>query len=241
MNANGLVAALKGLAGRSTADLVGIAPGGAFSAEELGELGQAFGPVRAVVVLAQRIVDPVQTVRFLSGDTYDESAISTSFGDAMLRNACWRVVQMLERAGYRAAIPRNLRYGDDGPRHQLSYKKAGVLAGLGAFGRNQLLIHPEWGPWMWLRTVVTEASLTADAPIDFSPCEGCAQCLAVCPAGALSEAGIERERCRTAAGYADPARGAVHFSPHGRVNCEECMRACPVGTAPARLEMGGAA
>ena len=125
------------------ADLVGIAPGSEFSAEELGELGEAFGEVNSVLVLAQHIIDPIQTVRFYRGPVYQESLVATSFADAMLRDACWRAAEMLEVAGWKAAIPRNLRYGAPDPRHNVSYKKAAVLAGFGAFGRNQLLIHPE--------------------------------------------------------------------------------------------------
>nr|NIM04361.1 hypothetical protein [Armatimonadota bacterium]NIM22836.1 hypothetical protein [Armatimonadota bacterium]NIM66703.1 hypothetical protein [Armatimonadota bacterium]NIM75260.1 hypothetical protein [Armatimonadota bacterium]NIN04901.1 hypothetical protein [Armatimonadota bacterium] len=172
-----LTAAIKSLTGASTADLVGIAPASAFSAEEFGDLGRSFGPVKSIVVLAQHIVDPVLTVRFYSGRSQSESLIAASLGDSLLRHTCWEVVQILQSAGHKGAIPRNLRYGVDGPGHSISYKKAGVLAGLGVFGKSQLLIHPEWGPWVHLRTVVTDAALPPDAPIDFSPCDGCTCCI----------------------------------------------------------------
>jgi epoxyqueuosine reductase QueG len=231
--------AVKGLAGASTADLVGIAPGSEFSAEELGELGEAFGKVESVVVLAQRVVDPVQTVRFSTAPAYRDSRVATSFSDAMLRDACWRAVQTLEAAGWKAGTARNLRYGDSDPRHSISYKKAAVLAGFGAIGRNQLLIHPEWGPWLMLRTVVTDALLPPDEPIAFSPCDDCARCLDVCPKGALSESGIDRDACRGAVGEAPGSLAVLRLSPHGQINCEECLRACPIGEAPPRLEIGG--
>jgi epoxyqueuosine reductase QueG len=231
-----LSAEIKGLAGRSTADLIGIAPGEAFSEEELGELGRAFGPVRSVVVLAQHIVDPVQTVRFQSGRSAEESEVAASFGDALLRDACWRVVEALREAGWRAAILRNMRYGFPDPRHGVSYKKAAALAGLGAFGRNQLLIHPEWGPWLYLRAVVTDALLPTDSRSSFSPCADCGRCIEACPAGALSEQGFNRSACELF--YKSVGAGQLRLSPHGRVNCEECMRACPVGTAPPRLAVG---
>lgn len=230
---NGVAVEIGRLAGASTADLIGIAPGGAFSADELGELGERFGPVRSVVVLAQHIVDPMQVVRFHAAGDYDASHVAASFADAMLRDACWRVVGILSDAGYRAAIPRNLRYGVDEPRHSMSYKKAGELAGLGVFGKSQLLIHPEWGPWMRLRAVVTDASLLPDGRIEFSPCEDCGACIAACPSGALSESGFDRAACE--AFYETVGRGARRISPHGQINCDECMRACPVGPAPPRL------
>jgi epoxyqueuosine reductase QueG len=228
-----LAAALKALAGASTADLVAVAPGEAFSEEELGDLGRAFGPVRAVVVLAQRLVDPVQLLHYRSHDSYQESAVVASFADAMLRDACWRAVERLEQAGYRATIARNLRYADGAPRHHLSFKKAAALAGLGAFGRNQLLIHPEWGPWLRLRVVVTDAPLPADQPLSFSPCTGCEACLQVCPVGALSEHGFARPVCEDYYNLdPDQEGGSARVSERGRHNCDECMRACPVGKAP---------
>jgi epoxyqueuosine reductase len=234
-----LARAVKGLAGASTADLVGIAPGSEFGAEELGDLGAEFGPVRSVIVLAQHIVDPVQTVRFRTASHYRESRFAASFVDAMLRDACWRAVQMLQADGWKAAIARNMRYGDSDPRHKISYKKAAVLAGFGAIGRNQLLIHPEWGPWLMLRTVVTDAPLPPDKPIAFSPCDDCGRCLDACPHGALSKDGIDREACRETVGETSGSSTVRRLSPHGQINCEECLRACPIGEAPPRLEIGG--
>jgi ferredoxin len=231
-----LAANIKALAGASTADLVGVAPGEAFSMDELGDLGTAFGPVAAVVVLAQRITDPVQLARYRPGENHFHSRISTSFADAMLKDAAWRVVHMLREAGYKAAIPRNLGYRDSDPAHRIHFKKAAVLAGFGAFGRNQLVIHPEWGPWLMLRTVITDAPLPADARSEFSPCEGCGICIQVCPSGALSETGIDREICGRTCGYGgSPNSRVVRLSAHGQINCEECLRACPVGEAPPRM------
>ncbi|HUT75960.1 MAG TPA: 4Fe-4S dicluster domain-containing protein, partial [Armatimonadota bacterium] len=194
-------------------------------AEELGDLGRQFGPVQSVIVLAQHIVDPIQLVRFHASGAYEDSRIAASVSNALLRDACWRVVATVRRAGYHAAILRNQRYGVDEPRHDVSFKKAGALAGLGAFGKSQLLIHRDWGPWIWLGAVATDAPLAPDSPIEYSPCSECSRCLQVCPKGALSENGIDREKCR----------GTRQISPMGWIGCEECLRACPVGVAPPRL------
>jgi len=229
---NGLTIRIKSLSGASMADAVGIAPGEAFSEGEMGELGRVFGPVRSVIVLAQHIVDTVQMVAFRSANGY-----SAELGDALLRHACWSVVEMLRSANHKAAIPRNARYGDDGPRHSISYKKAGVLAGLGCFGRNQLLVHPQWGPWLYLRTVITDVALPADAPIKFSPCEDCARCLSACPSAALSEVGYDRQLCEQRYGQRGPGTADIHLSPRGLIHCDECRRACPIGAAPPRLAL----
>ncbi|UCC68944.1 MAG: epoxyqueuosine reductase [Armatimonadota bacterium] len=228
-----LVDTIKSLAGASTADLVGIAPGSEFGAEELGELGAQFGGIEAIIVLAQHIIDPVQMVRFESGRG---PRIDTCLADATLLDACWRAVWIIRNAGYKAAIPRGLRYAPSDPLHSVSFKKAGVLAGLGAFGKSQLLIHPQWGPWMRMRAVVTNAPLRADEPVTFRPCDGCSRCIEACPPGALSEDGIDRDVCGGVLGNVE-APAVIRLSALGKVNCEECLRACPVGKAPPRLDL----
>ncbi len=230
-----LPAAIRALAGASAADAIGIAPGDAFTEEELGDLGRSFGPVGSVVVLAQRIVDPVQTVAFRSATSREESLVAATLGDALLRNTCWLVVEMLRAASHKAEIARNARYGNDGPRHRISYKKAGALAGLGILGRNNLLIHPQWGPWLYLRTVVTDATLPPDAPVIFSPCQDCARCLSACPSAALSESGYDRQRCEQRHGPRGPGTADMRLSPHGIISCDECRRACPIDAAPPRF------
>jgi epoxyqueuosine reductase QueG len=234
-NLNDLADRIKSLAGASTADLIGIAPGSAFTPDELGDLGRSFGAVESVIVLATRVTDPIQEVSFRASGAYAESRIAAKFVDAMMRDACWRIVEILREAGWRAAIPRNQRYGVDEPRHQISYKKAAGLAGLGGVGRSGLLLHPEWGPWIRLRTVITDAVLCPGAPSDFWPCAECRRCIEACPVGALSEHGFDRAACEPLYGE---SQKTVRLSPLARINCEECMRACPVGVAPPRLVLG---
>jgi len=69
-------------------------------------------------------------------------------------------------------------------RAHLSHKKVGRLAGLGWTGRNNLLVHPEYGSQFRLATVLTDMPLEPDRVVD-GDCGGCFKCLAGCPAAAI--------------------------------------------------------
>jgi len=71
-------------------------------------------------------------------------------------------------------------------RAHLSHKHVGRAAGLGWFGRNNLLVNPEFGARFRLVTVLTDMPLEADAPLD-RDCGPCRACLAACPAAAIKE------------------------------------------------------
>ncbi|MGB7297030.1 MAG: reductive dehalogenase domain-containing protein [Candidatus Aminicenantales bacterium] len=66
----------------------------------------------------------------------------------------------------------------------LSHKKIGRLAGLGWIGRNNLLVHPEFGSQFRLATVLTDMPLEPDQAAA-GDCGDCIDCLSICPAGAI--------------------------------------------------------
>lgn len=97
----------------------------------------------------------------------------------------------------------------------------GRVAGLGAPSRLGLLLHPVFGPWLSIRSVLLAAlDLDGDAPLPgFAPCEGCpAPCAEACHGCAVTPTGFDAARC---AG----ARTAVAACASG---CD-ARRACVVG------------
>ncbi len=68
----------------------------------------------------------------------------------------------------------------------LSHKHVGVAAGVGWFGRNNLLVNEMFGARFRLVTVLTDLPLDADAPLA-NGCGTCRACVSVCPAGAIKD------------------------------------------------------
>ncbi|MBR4429525.1 MAG: DUF1730 domain-containing protein [Clostridia bacterium] len=72
--------------------------------------------------------------------------------------------------------------------------RCAVNAGLGVLGRNNLFISPEYGSWVFLGEVVTDKYFPPAEPKE-SLCIGCSECEKKCPVGAITGAGIEKEKC----------------------------------------------
>jgi epoxyqueuosine reductase len=68
----------------------------------------------------------------------------------------------------------------------VSHKLVAVAAGLGHMGIHRCVIHPRFGSFVGLGTVLTEAAVTPySRPLDWNPCLGCNLCVASCPVGAI--------------------------------------------------------
>jgi ferredoxin len=68
----------------------------------------------------------------------------------------------------------------------IAHKTVAVEAGMGHMGTNRNVIHPRFGNFITLGTVLVDAPLDRyGEPLDFNPCVGCNLCVAVCPVGAI--------------------------------------------------------
>jgi ferredoxin-NADP reductase/Fe-S-cluster-containing hydrogenase component 2 len=72
----------------------------------------------------------------------------------------------------------------------VSHKPVAVEAGLGHMGIHRNLIHPKYGNFVLLGTVLIECEASKyDHPIDYNPCLECKLCVAACPVGAIGPDG----------------------------------------------------
>ena len=111
-----------------------------------------------------------------------------------VNDVCRAVVAALEREGVPAINPPMgfPMEADRWPEKMwvVSHKPVAVAAGLGMMGIHRNVIHPKFGNFILLGTVLlgVEASVY-DQPIDFNPCLSCKLCVAACPVGAIGADG----------------------------------------------------
>ncbi len=77
-----------------------------------------------------------------------------------------------------------LPFVDSGP---LADKFLAYQAGLGFFGKNTLFINEKYGSYVFIGYIITDLSLTPDAP-SMKTCDNCDRCINACPGGALKDA-----------------------------------------------------
>ncbi len=112
-----------------------------------------------------------------------------------------------------------------------NHKMAATSAGLGWIGKNGLLISVDHGPRLSLATVLTDAPLSPDAPMEHSLCGGCTLCIDHCPSKAITGREWSRKdpfaelvRLDVCRGHKTGKRGTT-----GKPNCGLCINICPYG------------
>ncbi len=101
-------------------------------------------------------------------------------------------------------------------------------AGLGFFGKNNLLINEELGSYFFIGEILTDAVIESD-PIINNKCIGCNKCIKMCPTQALNEDGVlNSKRCLS---YLTQSK-KVNESDYKYFNnciygCDICISVCP--------------
>ncbi len=116
----------------------------------------------------------------------------------------------------------------------IQFKKLAAKTVLGELGDSYLFLHNEWGPWIHLRVLLTEADVLKDdlqskkEPV----CIHCQKCLDACPGKAIGMDYFDGLLC-------DETQDKIKIElqiPEGYIwKCEQCLRACPIGKIPEQI------
>lgn len=114
-----------------------------------------------------------------------------------------------------------------------------VKAGLGEYGRNQMVLTPEFGPRVRFSKIFTDMPLAVDAPRAIGLkdyCTGCDVCAVACPVkalpfGAPEVGGKGPSALRGVKKWTSDAEACFGYWAKLRSDCAICMRVCPF-TAP---------
>jgi len=131
----------------------------------------------------------------------------------------------LRAAGYRA-----LTCGGGEPEKSIvPLKLAAVRAGIGWQGKSSLLVTKEYGTFLALGGIVTEAPLPPDHGEAANGCGNCNACRQACPVGALHEPyRLDYRRCLSFTAEQAILSGEAQRAIGNRVlECDVCQEACP--------------
>lgn len=117
--------------------------------------------------------------------------------------------------------------------HMLHDRHLAMLAGLGHYGKNTLLINETYGSFFFIGSIVTDLALdeyeyTKETPRDI--CGSCQRCLKACPTDAISEERyINAKRCLS---YLTQSKDELSEEFIGKMRkftfgCDFCQLACP--------------
>lgn len=153
----------------------------------------------------------------------------------ILDEIAFHTVNLLQRDGFNGLpIPASQTVDRENWYGAITHKAVGRMAGLGWQGKSLLLVNPDYGPRIRLATILTDAPLTTNEPIE-NRCGDCTLCRDACPVGAIKGVSTESHyQSRDEALYfsrcAEKLVGEFSQLPNvGSAVCGICIKVCPFG------------
>ena len=165
-------------------------------------------------------------VSYKKVDMSDKSKVylsSCSIGEdyhIVLKNKLEVIKEYLETKGYIGKI-----FVDNNP---LDERLLAYNAGLGFFGKNNLLINEKLGSYFYIGVLLTNASISSNKIID-SKCINCGLCKKVCPLGAINDNNIlDSTKCIS---YLNQKKNITEeeseYFDNCIYGCDKCISICP--------------
>ena len=125
------------------------------------------------------------TARYVSSDEYH--SVGDEFGKIGRG-----ILRQLNKLGIRGVFPPKSWPMElnrwPGKIWDISHKIMAVEAGLGQMGLNRIVLHPKYGAFIQLGSILIDAELDEySRPLAENPCIKCHLCAAVCPTGAITK------------------------------------------------------
>jgi epoxyqueuosine reductase len=170
------------------ADDVGFAAATDYNSPNSPPLDSIFPGVTSIIVLAYRELDNCESdnMQIAFGGRQDlmEFSRSNNFKLARyLRNTHNAKVMTVP-----PSYPLEMSMKTKGAIGDVSLRHAAFAAGLGTFGRHNLIIHPRFGSRIVFTAILTDLPLNSDPPAE-QTCTQCNICVESCPGGALNDEG----------------------------------------------------
>ncbi len=119
------------------------------------------------------------------------------------------------------------QYVDTGP---VLERDMAAVAGAGWQGKSTMLLHPKFGPWLFLAEVLTTLEFEPDEPMR-DHCGKCVRCIDACPTRAITAPQrVDARRClsyltiENKGPIPEEFRAALGDRIYG---CDECLEVCP--------------
>jgi epoxyqueuosine reductase len=177
-------------------------------------------------------LNPEIIAKIIDGPTGEYYAEYLRANELLSKLASW-AVQFLNQQGFKAKGLAPTNVGIDWSTHstKLPHKTVATKAGLGWIGKCALLVTKQFGPAIRLTTVLTEAKLPVNQPIENSLCGDCVECVKICPGNAPSGKnwgkGMYRDNFFNAEACSQCAKMMAKRVGIDQTICGMCIAVCP--------------
>ncbi|MFC1714487.1 4Fe-4S binding protein [Candidatus Poribacteria bacterium] len=163
--------------------------------------------------LKRKAADDVTNAGQIAGVERYFSGEENGILDRELNLIAYRLARKLEREGNMAMHLPTSKKDTRWYTAPFYHIPAAYLAGLGTMGLNCCLVSPEYGPRLWLTSIITDKELPTGEPLEEDVCTKCGDCVVVCPSKALDGEGWKNV-------YQCAAYGC----------CGSCLAICSIGS-----------
>lgn len=140
----------------------------------------------------------VKTIIALGIDVWDEAFDLVLFRNKGNKVEVYYVYEVIlaEKALRLCLYLRDMGFRAQHEPYRLPLKVVACKAGVGAYGKNSLIINPTYGSRVRFTCVITDADVEPDSPLEEDLCGNCDNCIKACPLEAIYEPyKVDPSRC----------------------------------------------